>query len=252
MDLTDIQTIFNRALSRTFCAKKLLLVFMVLLLCGILIVFFKGIALETGQWIAMSLHFLPVFLCAGLLLATGIILVRIYHDEVKNKTVSYLKTVSNSWDVIIGAGYLSIPIILSYLLLWMLLGIFFLLNDLPGFGPFFSVILSFAPFLLNLGAITLCVLSLSMLFVVAPIVALRGMNRIQLAQILAKRFHSDLFFTLFLGMIGMLPFWLLFGMLLMAANLTGQVCDHCDTPLYTIMQWFFGNIVKQVSVVTCH
>ena len=239
MELRDIQFIFNRALSRVFCAKKLLSTFLILLLCGIMIVFFRGISLQTGQWIALSLNFLPVFLCAGVLLATGIILTRIYHDEIKKKETSYRKIINNSWDVIIGAGYLAVPVILIYLLLWMLLGVFFLLNDIPGLGHLFSVVLSFGPFLLNLGAIILCVFSISMLFVITPIIALRGINRIQLAQTFAKRFHENLFYNIVLGIIAMVPFWFVFTLLSISAAMTGQICETCGTPLYTIMQWFF-------------
>lgn len=239
MELRDIQSIFNRALTKIFNAKKLLFCFLVLLLCGVMIIFCRGIALQTGQWVAMSLNFLPVFICSGILLATGIILTRIYHDEIKKKGASYRKVINNSWDVIIGAGYLAVPVILSYLLLWMLLGIFFLLNEIPGVGHLFSVILSFGPFLINLGALILCVLSISMLFVLTPILALRGINRIQLAQTFAKRFNDNLFYNILLGIIAMVPFWFVFTLLSGAAALTGQICLTCETPLYTIMQWFF-------------
>lgn len=239
MSLSDIQFIFNRALAHTFNKKKWLAVFLVLLLCGILCVFFRGVALTTGQWIAQSLNFLPVFLCAGLLLTTGIVLIRIYHNEVKRKDVSYKEVISKSWDVIMGASYLTIPIILSYLLLWMLLGIFFLLNDIPGIGGFFSIILSFAPFLLNLGAIILCALSLSMLYFVAPAIALKGFNGIQLSQSIVRRFQRDTFFNLLLAFIAIFPFALLMGLLLLAGFLTGAVCYTCDNPSYVILQWFF-------------
>lgn len=239
MDLRDIQFIFNRALSQTFCKKKLLAVSIVLLLCGLLVVFFRGLSLHTGQWIGMSLTFLPIFLCAGFLLATGIILVRIYHDEIKKKRVSYTTIIGNSWEVAIGTAYLSIPIILSYLLLWMMLGIFFLLHDIPGVGGFFSVILAFAPFLLNLGSLLLCAVSLSLLFFVAPAVALQGLNQIQLSQLVTKRFQHDIFFNLLLATVGVTPLLVLFALLSLSAFLTGAVCYTCENPLYITLQWFF-------------
>jgi hypothetical protein len=177
MTLADIQFIFNRAVAYTFDKKKLLLVFLILAMCGLLVVFFRGLALSAGQWVSMSLTFLPIFLCAGVLLSTGILLIRIYHDEIKNRFVNYRTILAKSWDVIIGASYFSIPIILSYLLLWMLMGIFVLLRQIPLIGEFFGVVLAFAPFLINLGSLVLCLLSLSLLFFVAPIIALRGLNR---------------------------------------------------------------------------
>lgn len=239
MNLNDIQFIFERALQRTFCKKKLLVVSVILLLCGLLVVFFRGIALHTGKWIAMSLTFLPILLCAGVMLSTGVFLVRLYHDEIKKRQISYRSIVSNSWDTVIGTAYLCIPIILCYLLLWMFLGIFVLLNEIPGIGKFFSVVLAFAPFLLNLGSLTLCVLSLSMLFFVAPAVALKGLNRIQLSQLLTRRLQNNVFFNLMLAAIAVLPLLLLFGFLSLAAAITDATCHTCDTPVYTVLQWFF-------------
>ncbi len=238
MELDDIQFIFNRALTHTFFKKKLLSVSCILLACGLLVVFFRSLAIHAGQWIGLSLTFLPIFLCAGVLLATGIILVRIYHDELKNKPINYKKLLGESWEIAIGAGYLSVPLILGYLLLWMLLGIFFLLNDIPLVGNFFGAVLAFAPFLLNLGAILLCTLSISMLFFVAPVIALRGGNRLQLAEFVAQRCQHNMFFNLFLATIAALPLLLLLGLLLIAAAITSATCSICDAPMYSLIQWF--------------
>lgn len=238
MDLQDIQFMFNRAVAHTFNLKKLILVATILMMCGLLVIFFRGLAINAGQWISLSLNFLPVFLCAGVLLAAGIILTRIYHDEVKKKTVSYRTVFNRSWETMISASYLSIPIILSYILLWMLLGIFFLLNEVPGIGKFFSALLAFGPFLLNLGSLVLCLLSLSLLYFIAPLVALRGVNKIQLSQILTKRLKENLFLNLVMALIAVTPFILLFSLLLAAAALTGSICEPCNDPLYTIIQGF--------------
>lgn len=239
MTLNDIRLGFNRALSLTFTRKKLLSVFLVLLTCGILVVFFRGLALDAGQWITLSLTFLPIFLCAGVLLSTGIILIRVYHDEIKKKAVSYRAVLNNSWNVVLGASYISIPIILSYLLLWMLLGIFFLLNSIPGIGEFFGVILAFAPFLLNLGAIVLCVLSLAMLFFVTPAVALKGLNSAQISQTVIRRFQYDVFLNMLLAGIAALPLLFILALLVTAALLTGAVCYNCDDAVHIVLQWFF-------------
>lgn len=239
MDLQEIQTFFNRAWHHTFERKKLLTVFFFTLMCGLLVIFFKGLALQTGQWAAQSLIFLPIFISSGVLLALGVVLIRIYHDEIKKREISYRNVIGKSLDIIIGSAYLSIPIILSYLLLWMLLGVFFLLNDIPGLGGVFSVILAFAPFLLNVAALVLCVISISMLFFITPIIALKGINRIQLAQVLAKRLQEDMFLSLLLATIAAGPLLLLSGLLTLAAYMTGSICYVCDNNLYTTLQWFF-------------
>jgi hypothetical protein len=239
MNLSEIQFIFNRALSLTFERRKLLLVFTVLALCGLLVVFFRGLSINAGQWILMSLTFLPFFLCGGLLLSMGIMLIRIYHNEIKQKTIDYSEILSNSWEVIIGASYFSIPIILSYLLLWILLGIFFMLKQIPAVGDIFAVILAFGPFLLNLGSLCLCVLNLGLLFFVTPIVALKGANRIRVTQTLMKRFKNDVFSNILMIFLALFPLLAVTGLLVLAAFLTGTVCYNCENPLHNVLQWFF-------------
>lgn len=239
MTLDDIRLSFNRALALTFSKKKLLAVFTVLLMCGILVVFFRGLALEAGQWITLSLAFLPIFLCSGVLLSTGIILIRAYHNEIKKKELSYREILYSSWNVVLGASYITIPIILSYLLLWMMLGVFFLLNSIPVVGEFFGVVLAFAPFLLNLGAIVLCVTSLAILFFVTPAIALRGLNSAQISSLVTKRFQQDVFLNLALVSIGMLPLIFVLALLISAAFLTGTVCFTCVDAVHIVLQWFF-------------
>jgi hypothetical protein len=239
MKLSDIQFIFNRAMILSFSTKKLLLAFSVLALCGLMIVFFRALAINAGDWIIMSLTFLPFFLCVGILLAVGVVLTRIYHDEIKQKTIAYAEILSNSWEVVIGASYFSIPMILSYLLLWMMLGIFVLLQQIPGVGEFFAVILSFGPFLLNFGSLVLCLLNLAMLFFVTPIIALKGLNRIRVTDILVRRLKSDPFSNVFLAIIAVLPLLFISGLLVLAAFMTDTMCYSCAGPLHNVIQWFF-------------
>lgn len=238
MHLSDIQFIFNRALSYTFEKKKLLLTFIVLALCGVLVVFFRGLSLNANQWLLMSLAFLPLFMCTGVLLALGILLIRIYHDEVKQKPIKYRDILAKSWDIIIGASYFCIPIILTYLLMWMLLGIFFLLREIPAIGGFFVTILAFGPFLLNLGSLILCVLSISMLFFLAPVIALKGANRLIVSQTFMNRFKKDVFSNLLLATFASLPLLVVIGVLSLAAFLTGTICTTCHQVAYTVLQWF--------------
>lgn len=239
MQLIDIQRIFNRALILTFSKKKLFLVSIILALCGLLVIFFRGLAMHANHWVTLSLTFIPLFLCSGILLSAGILLIRIYHDEVKNKEVLYRDVLARSWEVIIGASYFSIPIILSYLLLWMTLGIFIMLKEIPAVGSFFMAILSFAPFLLNLSSILLCLFALLVLYFITPLVALKGVNRMQLAQDLAKRLKGDVFSNLLLGIIAIFPLIFFIIILSLAAFLTESICDSCDNPLFATVHAFF-------------
>lgn len=239
MNLKDLQLMFNRSASLSLSRNKLLSVFVVLLLCGILVVFFRALALQAGQWLTMSLTFLPIFLCSGILLSTGIVLVRAYHHEVKNKEVSLKKIFADSWEVVLGASYFCIPLILVYLLLWMMLGIFFLLKGTPLIGNFFGVILAFAPFVLNFGMILLCLGCIGMLFFVTPAMALRGSNGVQALQTVLRRFQGDAFSNILLGFIAIFPLFILSTLLALTAYVTDTVCFTCDDPLQIIFQWFF-------------
>lgn len=239
MTLNDIQFLFNRALSLTFERRKLLLVFVVLALCGLLVVFFRGLSINAGQWIMMSLTFLPFFLCTGILLSMGIILIRIYHDEIKGRAVNYTEMLSRSWETIVGGVYFTVPVILSYLLLWILLGIFVMLKQTPAVGDIFAVILVFGPFLINLAILLLCLINAGMLFFVTPILALKGLNRIRVVQTLVKRLKSDVFSNVMLILVSVLPLVAITTLLVLAAFLTGTVCYQCENPLHNVLQWFF-------------
>lgn len=239
MNFDSISFIFNRALSLTLMKKKNLIIFCILALSGLLVVFFRGLALHAGEWVRLSLTFLPIFLCGGILLSTGIYLIQIYQEEVNKRNVSYWDVMAKYWTVIIGASYFSMPIILSYLLLWMLLGVFVLLKDIPMMGDFFSVVLSFAPFLINLGTLILCVISLFLLFFVAPIIALKGIDRSAVFQGLVKRLERDPFSNFVLVIVALIPLSLVLILLTLAAFLTGSLCLDCPSSSQTILTWFF-------------
>ncbi len=238
MDFDALSFVFNRALTYTFSKKKCLIVFCILFLSGLLVVFFRGLSLNAGDWVRLSLTFLPIFLCTGILLSMGIFQIRIYHDEVKRRELNYLETLSKSWEVIIGSSYFTIPIILSYLLLWILLGFFVLLSEIPIVGEFFGVLLSFAPFLIHLGTLLLCLLSLGVLFIMAPIVALKGLNRGIVFQTTIKRLEYNPFANIVLGFLALFPLILISALLTIAAKLTGSICLECNTTLQTVLKWF--------------
>lgn len=239
VSINDIRSAFNRAFLLSFTKRKLLLTFCILALCGLMIVFARAISIYAGQWVAMSLTFLPFFLCSGVLLSTGILLIRVYHDEIKNKSVPLTEVFAKSWEVVIGASYFAIPIILGYLLLWMLLGIFFLLKEIPGIGDFFGIILAFGPFLINFGSLVLCLLCIAILYLLTPIIALRGLNRIKVSQLAVYRLKGDVFSNLLLAFIALLPLAFCLIILTIAAIMTGTVCYNCESSWHLSMQWFF-------------
>lgn len=239
MNFSDLQQAFHRALAYTLSWTKWKCTFVTLAFCGMLVVFCKALAVGADHWVAMSLTFLPIFLCSGVLLALGIILIRIYHDERKHGEVELFQVVQKSWELMWGATYFTLPFVLAYLFLWMVLGLFLLLRGLPFVGDLVAVVLSFAPFLLNLAALLLVGLVACLLFFAAPVLAFKGLHRHEVVQTVAKRLQKDLFSSCLLFLVALLPFIVYLGFLLGAALLAGSECALCGNALQVALQWFF-------------
>lgn len=239
MNFSDIGNAFNRALSYTFTKTKLLVVYGVLLACGLLTVFFRGLAAQSGSWTLLSLTFLPIFFSIGLLLSVGILLVRVYHDEVKQRPVDYWETAKKSWDILVGAAYFSIPILLGYLVLWLVFAVYMLLKAVPGVGQFFGVVLAFVPFILHLSILALLVISWAILFFVSPLMALRSMDKVRMVEGLFHRIRNDPFSNLLLALVGLIPLAIIGGLAFLAVCLTESICFSCLSPLERILENFF-------------
>jgi hypothetical protein len=239
MTWKDIEFIFNRATKFSFSKKKLFFVFPILVFCGLLIVICRGLALGANNWVTISLTFLPIFFCFTVLLALGIVLTRVYHHEVKQLPVSYRKTLYGSWDLMIGISYLSLPVVLTYLLLWTVLGIFYLIKEIPGIGSFIGVVLSFAPFLLVLASLFLSLLTVFLLFFVTPAVALKSNLNLQIGEEILKRLKENPFSNSALFFLGALPLSFISGILCLAAKLTRIAYLEQGGAFSIIFQWFF-------------
>ncbi len=216
-----------------------MLTFPILVLCGILTVFCRAVAFDASDWIAMSLAFLPILLSSGVLLGLGVLLVRIHYHEAKSLTLNFRRLISGSLDLIIGTSYLSIPPILVYLLLWILLGLFFLLKEIPGIGDFFGIVLAFGPFLLIFGSLLLCLFNLGLLFFVAPAAALQPLKRIPLAKRIFSSLQAHLLSSLALFLLALIPIVLLVGLLSLSAMLTNVSFLIAERSLSVALEWFF-------------
>lgn len=220
----------------SFSRKKMMLTFPVLVLCGILIVFCRAVAYEASNWIAMSLAFLPILLSSGVLLALGVLLIRIHIHEVKGLHLGFRRLIAGSLDLIMGTSYLSIPPIMAYLFLWMALGLFYLLQEIPGIGDFFSVVLAFGPFLLIFSSLLLCLFNLGLLFFVAPAAAFQPYKRFSLAKRVLNLFQGRILSSFSLFLLALLPISLVVGLLILSALLTNSAPDR---PLSVALEWFF-------------
>lgn len=239
MHWSDIEKSFSRAILFSFSKKKMLLAFPALVLCGILTVFCRAVAHDASDWIAMSLTFLPILLSSGILLALGVLLIRIHIHEVKNLSLEFRRLIAGSLDLIMGTSYLSIPPLLVYLFLWVTLGFFFLLKEIPGIGPFFSVVLSFGPFLLIFGSLLLCLFNLGLLFFVAPAAAFQPSKRVSLLKRVLIGFQGRLLSSIALFLLALVPIFLVAGLLCLSALLTNVSFLVAEQSLTVALEWFF-------------
>lgn len=235
----DIEKAFNRAVFLSFSKKKALLVFPVLVLCGIWIVFCRAAAYEASGWVAMSFFFLPILFSSGILLALGVLLIRIHHHEAKQLKLGIKELLTASMDLLIGTTYLSALPILVYLCLWILMGLFLLLQAIPGIGDFFSIVFAFGPFLLIFGSMLLCLFNLALLFFVAPAAALQSLKTVSLAKRVFEALQKKLFSSLALFFIALFPLALVGGCLSLAARATDVHFLIADHSLSVALEWFF-------------
>jgi hypothetical protein len=239
MTWNDLEKCFNRAIAHSFSRKKWLLAFNALVVCGILIVFCRAIAFDASDWVAMSLTFLPILLSSGVLLSLGVLIARMHSHQVKQIALPLRRLLAGSMDIILGTLYLSLPSVLIYLLLWIVLGIFYLLCGLPNIGDFFSIVLAFAPFLLIFCSLLLCTFNLGLLFFVAPAVAIQSAKRLGAAQRVALLLKGQIFTGMTLFLIAIVPLAIVVGLLSLAAILTNVSFFVAQQSLSVALEWFF-------------
>jgi hypothetical protein len=239
MTWKEVETIFNRALRFTFSRRKLLFTIPILIFCGLISVCFRALGSKANDWLSMSMTFMPLFFCSAVLLAAGILLTRIYHDEVKGLSISYRKTLYVSKTLMVEVAYLALPVILIYLALWTLLGIFYLFKEIPLIGEGLGVILSFGPFLLLFGSFILSLLSISVLFFVTPSVSLKSSMQIEVLEGVFKRLRFNPFTNAALLFLGLLPLTLVAGLMIVAAIMTGKSYVAAEHPFAVSLEWFF-------------
>lgn len=224
MSLSDLTILFNRALFFSFGKRKSFFLFFVLAISGFFVIVCRAISRYTGDWANLALLFLPYFIVIAFLLAVGVVLVRTYHHEVKGIPFSFRKILFASGEMGLKLVTLALPILLAYFLVWILVGIFIFLEEIPFFGPVVGVLLAFAPFLLNLGALTIGIGAFGLLFFLVPIAGLKGdLDRRQTFSFLGARLQSNPFMNLLLAFFSLVPFALVSGLLWLAAGLTEGV-----------------------------
>lgn len=197
--MKTIRTIFTRAFKLSWDRKKLIATFIALLCVGLIVTFCQ--VGTSNAWLNIGFTLLPFFLGGMLLIPLGILLVRLYHDEVTRGKSSITETVRLSWELMISSSYLMLPLLLTFLLFWAGLGLFALLQEIPGL----HILLSFAPFILLFGCLVLASGALFLLFVGPAILGLSNRKEVRKALGIYKRLKKDPlgYFSFFL--LGLIP-----------------------------------------------
>lgn len=235
MTWNDIEFSFNRALRLSFSIKKLLFVFVVLWCCGFGLLLCKSFGLQTQDWLMLNWNFLPFFAIAILGLSLGVLLVRLYHDEIKDRKMDYRKTFSLSKRVMVEIAYLGMPLIIGYLILWTILGLFYLIKELPKVGWALGVFLSFGPFLLFLSMVCLFVLFLILFFFLTPIVALRDCLPKEWIKCMLSRMSHSLLTNFILFIISVIPVGCILGLLVISLDMTHAFYLSSANPLDLVL-----------------
>lgn len=237
MDFAEIQTMCQRAGAHTLGKTKLLVTSAGIILCGLMVVFSESLGLLTGAWVGFSLTFLPLFLSCGLLMGLGVMLIRQYHDEIKENDIGFKKLFMRSWHAAISSAYVFMPIVLLFLSVWASLGLFYLVREIPMLGEFFASLLSAGPFLLHLAALILALFSIYLLFVVTPNFALKSFSEATVMIEDRKRYLSHFFIRVVLLLVGLFPLLLSALLLTVAAHMTTHGFTASANHLQLIVQW---------------
>lgn len=239
MTWQHLEKIFNRSISSVFCREKFFLTFPLLAICGLLVIICRLISIDATEWVIMSSAFFPIFLCAGLILALGLVLIRVYHKEIKGLKVSYIQMIKEAKNLYLGIPYLSVPLLFAYIILWIVLGLFYLIRAIPHIGPFLSSILSFGPFLLVLGSLFLGIVNLLTLFFVTPAAALSSDFRPKLAEKVFREVKQNLFLSITMLLIGLLPLLFVIGFLTLSIALTQILYLGGGGLFFIALKWLF-------------
>ena len=239
MDFDSLEKSCDRALQHTWCKMKVFVCACVLALCGFLVIFSMGLSLSANAWIAQSLFFLPLFVCAAVLAALGIVLIRAYHHQIKHRLVNYRTLAMESWEVALSASYCFIPLIAAYMALWIVLGVFFLLREMPLLGEFFGVVFAFGPFILHFTSFVLLALAGYILFTLAPLFALRPFPKKFVLSYLLSALKESIFQRVVLISVACIPVGLIGALLWLSAHMTSLAYLTQEKHTHMILQWLF-------------
>ena len=218
---------------------KLLFVFGSLSACGLFAVFFRVMGIESSAWVKLSLSFLMLFIVTTLLFSLGIVLSKMEFLAIEGKTLPWLKLLQHCVKPITSVLYLTLPLFFLYVLTWLILGVFYLLTEIPAIGQLVGILLSFGPFILIFSSLALTFTTFVLLFFLAPAVAKESSLNFKQILILFMGMKQRLFASIAFFVLASAPLFIASLFLASSAFLTKWSYFHSFHPLLVGMQWFF-------------
>lgn len=205
ISFAEVEAMFNRAWSHAFTGSKLALTFLFLASLGFLMSIFHISDLQCGPWLSVALIFVPVLICCGVLMGLGGVLIQAYQTETQDESIDIWNHARSSWQTLATSCLFALPFTVVALILWVLTGLVYALETLPTVGPFFTVILAFAPPLLLLILFGILLLVVLMLFFVTPDIVNTELSPLELTRRAAKRMKGSIFVNLLLILLAFAP-----------------------------------------------
>jgi len=236
MTWNELEKTFQSAMNGIFSQKKLLTAFAALSLSGLFFIFCKALSLTANSWMKLSLLFLPALLAPIFFLMFGSLLVQMYERKKECLALGRLASVAMK------TTQLTFPPLLAYLCLWLLLGVFFLLKEIPFIGPLFNIIFAFGPFLFIVCSIVLCILNFALLFFMVPWISKVSMSHfyeIEFGRRIWASIKTRPFLSGALFLVAILPALSIGTILTLAAVLTDVSFSLDGAPFALALEWFF-------------
>ncbi len=192
MTLKDLAALFNRSCEGILNLQKLLSIFFVLIVSGLVFLSFQFFIVHSPNWLKLPLIVIPFFITCFLLMLCGSDLCQ----PAKEKRFFFdLK----NW---LPASYFYFPLVLTAIVSAILFALLMLVKAIPIFGTFAGILLAFVPFLLNFVLLLLVVAAVCMLFFFTPLIE---KNKDLDLKTLLKRFRRDIFTHLLHFIFALLP-----------------------------------------------
>ncbi|HRW59004.1 MAG TPA: hypothetical protein P5048_05270, partial [Chlamydiales bacterium] len=190
---------------------------------GILFIFFFAISSKGNLWTQLGLMIVPFLVFLALLITLGLFQIRLYQKYLKQEKIHIIEMWQNSFSDMKKVFLSTMPLIVLFVALWMMLGIAWGMAKFPGIGAFFGVFFSFIPFVIVLASFFLILLLGASLFFVTPYFVDQKKKKMQIFNALLQNFMHKPFSHFLLFVAGFLPLFFTTFFVFLAVYVVGQL-----------------------------